>query len=64
MIFSPQIFDNRKSFSTRQCLKLFFMGAKDCEQIEYLYSNFVYSVSDYPVYCINCALILCVEKQR
>ena len=40
------------------------MGAKDCEQIEYLYSNFVYSVSDYPVYCINCALILCVEKQR
>ena len=33
-------------------LKLFFVSAKDCE-FKYLHSNFVFSMSDSTVYCID-----------
>ena len=53
-----------KSFSARQLLKLSFKSAQRSCKFVYLYSSFVYSMSDEPVYCTESAMFLSSEKQR
>ena len=41
---------------------IFYECQRSCDS-EYLYSRFVYSVTDKPVYCIDCGMFLSVEKK-